>query len=204
MKKATPNQNHVPFWDEGISASYIQSCYYIYQKRWADRYSIRDSYYGPHEMRWSYSCGRKYHYTGESVDWVYLEKLYQEGRSSKILNQDFSQFSESLTKGFQRRWTQCSGLGVPFRPQRESVDWKEKGKKTLSEKELTRRDWRKKKGINRDNKKASWRRGAGKWYKSHSNKLHRSWERQNLSMCNWDVLTNDTKIKYFQDSWLWD
>ena len=203
MLKATPNIGHVPSWDEEISDSYVRDCYNLYQGKWKSRYTIGDSYYGPHEIRYN-RYDKRYHYTGEKADWVYIEDLYLEGRGRKVLNMDFSQFAEKLIKGYPRRYSRYwRRFEFPFRHKHEDVNWKEKGKKTVSEKEQIRRDWREKKGINRDNKKPNYRMGAGKWYKNHSNRLHRSWERQNLSDGNWDDLVNDSKIKFFQDSWMW-
>ena len=204
MKKALPNQSYIPSWDVGISDSYIRECYYHYQRMWGKRYTLGDSYYGPYEMRWSYSSGREYHYTGEKADWNLIEELYLEGRSNKVLNCDFDQFADRLINSYPRKWYRRSSLEAPYRQKHENVKWKDKGKKTLSEKEQIKRDWRKNKGRDRDSKKVSWRRSAGKWYKNHSNKLHHSWERQNINNGNWDDLVNDRKIKYFQDSWMWD
>jgi len=205
MKKATPNQTCVPAWDADLSDSYIRECYKAYHEKWRARYSIGDFYYGPHETRFYSSV--KYHYTGQKADWLFIEYLYKEGRDRRVLNCDYAQFAETLINGYQYRWTRWSCLSVPFRQKHEQVNWKEKEKKTLSEKEQHRRDWRKKKGVHRDKQKKGWsqsRRGPGKWYKNYSQKLHRSWQKTNLHNQNWEELMDRKKIKYLCDPWLWD
>lgn len=202
MKKATPNHASVPFWDTEASDAYVWKCYKSYQEKWRKEYSINGHYYGPHEYR--YYSSVKYHYTGVKADWELINDLFLEGRSAKVLSCDFAQFADIMINGFQRKWIRYSSLKVPFRHKHDGHGWKGKGKKEISAKEQIRRDWRKKKGRDRDSKKVCWRRGAGKWYKNYSNRLHRSWEKQNISNSNWDDLVNDRKIKFFQDSWMWD
>lgn len=208
MKKAMPNPTWVPSWDRGISDSFIYESYITYQKFWMHRYSIEGHYYGPHERR--YYSEIKYHYTGKSANWMLINFLYREGRTQKVLACDFADFADALITGYScltRKYTRYSYLKAPFRHKHEKCDWNKLGKKTLSEKEQARRDWRSDKKIDKDKKKASWSRsnlGPGKWYKRQSNRSHRAWERENISRGNWDDLKNDSSIKYFQDPWMWD
>jgi len=202
MKKATPNLNHVPAWDQGVSDSYIRDCYGVYQEKYKELYYLNGSYTAPHYVR--YYSSVRYHYTGNKINWNLIDSFYREGRSDKVLNCDYGQFADIMINGYQYKWTAWSRLEVPFRHKHDQVKWKEKGKKEVSEKEQARRDWREKKGINRDNKKASWRRRAGKWCKNQSQRYHRAWEKENISKGNWDDLANDKSLKYFQDSWMWD
>jgi len=201
MKKSVPNQNCVPSWDTTTSDSYIRECYKIYQEKWRAKYSIGDIYYGPHECR--YYSSVKFHYTGTKADWMLIESLYREGRSKKVLACDYSSFADYLINGYQRKWTRYSYLKAPFRHKHNDVKWKEKGKKTLSDKEQSKRDWREHTQVDKDNKKASYRRGPGKWYKKYSQKLHRSWQKTNIHNEDWEELLDTKKIKYFCDPWLW-
>lgn len=78
-------------------------------------------------------------------------------------------------------------------------------KKERSEKFIIQKEWRAKNKLIKDKSKwRHYRRGAGKYYKRYSQKLHRGWVRDNISHQNWDVLANQRKIKFFCDPWLWD
>lgn len=76
-------------------------------------------------------------------------------------------------------------------------------KKELSEEQITKREWRERKGFAKDKSKAYWRRGAGKYYKRFSNQMHRAYVKQQIINKNWDNLCNND-YKYFLDPWLWD
>jgi len=204
MKKALPNQSCVPSWDTDASDTYVRECYKLYHKKWSERYTLGDSYYGPHEKRW-HRGDWKYHYTGANANWMHIEKLYREGRARKVLACDFDQFAHRVIKGYHPgRYFRRSYLDAPFRNRHEQVNWKDKGKKNLSEKEQAKRDWRKHKQISRDKKQASYTRSAPKWIKRYSQKLHRSWQNQNIAHENWEELMDDKKIKFCCDPWLWN
>lgn len=97
---------------------------------------------------------------------------------------------------WQRRW-EAKGKPSAYRRNPEHE------KKVLSEQEINKREWRKKKGISKDKSKAYYRRGAGKWYKKYSNTLHRQWEREMIHAEKWDEIS-DKDYKFFLDPWLWD
>ncbi len=209
MKKSFQNPENIPNWDKGASDDYIRECYKLYQENVRSKYSIDGHFYGSQEFRYYSSCHREYsnsqyHYYSEKADWIYINFLYREGRSRKVLNCDYEQFAKYLINGFQRRWIRYSHIKAPFRQKHENTKWKDKGKKILSEEEQNKREWRDKKGIDRDNKKSGWRRsGAPKWIKQYSNKLHRQWEREKIHNGEWDDM-GDKDYKYFLDPWMWD
>lgn len=76
-------------------------------------------------------------------------------------------------------------------------------KKVISEHEQARRDWRLKKNVAKDNAKAYYRRGAGKYYKRLSNQMHRTWSKQNIQK-HQTANMGDTDYKLFIDPWMWD
>ena len=79
-------------------------------------------------------------------------------------------------------------------------------KKFLSEKEAVKKEWRRYKGIDRDNAKSynAWcNRGACGWIKRHCNKMHRAWEKDMMSHGRYDEMS-EVDYKYFLDPWYWD
>lgn len=95
---------------------------------------------------------------------------------------------------YRWRYKNPYGLGYVRQPHHK--------KKELSEHELARREWRDKKGIAKDNAKAYYRRGAGKYFKRLSNKLHRAWSKDNIKHHRTSM--SDTDYKLFLDPWMWD
>ena len=183
MKDAVPNQDYVPNWDMDSSDSYIRECRKIYQIK----------------------CSADYCFTGRP-DFVLINKLYKEGRDRQVLSCDYVQFVDCLTGNlYRKRYTYYGYLKTPFRHKHEEhIDWKEKGKKTLSDKDKANAEWREHKGINIDKSKHGWRgRGCPKWLKRHSNKLHRQWQRGKINQGEWDDMS-DVDYKLFQDPWMWD
>ena len=203
MKKAITNKDYVPSWDTCTSESYIRDCYRLYHKKWSLRYSLNEGDYAPYRKKWVYGDWQ-YHYTGASTNWVYIEKLYTEGRTLKILGCDFDQFSYRLIKGHGRgHYTHWSYLTAPFRQKHEQVKWKNIPKKTISIKEQAKLDWRETKQVARDKRKTSYTRSAPKWVKRFSNKMHRQWEREKIQRQDWGDMSNQ-EYKFFLDSWIWD
>lgn len=76
-------------------------------------------------------------------------------------------------------------------------------KKVISEHEQARRDYRIKKGVAKDNAKAYYRRGAGKYWKQLCNQMHRTWSKQNIKKHHTAEMS-DTDYKLFIDPWMWD
>jgi len=206
MKKAVPNQNRVPYWNTGRSKKFIYESHEIYQKFWMFQYHIEDHYHGPQEP--SYYLDVKDHYTSAEANWILINFLYREGRMRRILACDYASFVKTLLPkeiSFSTRYFRYSYLEAPFRVKHETVKWKEKGKKTLSEKKQIKVDWRKHKKVSKDKQNAAWsysKRGACCWLKRLSNKMHRQWERQQISHEKWDDMS-DKDYKYFLDPWMW-
>lgn len=76
-------------------------------------------------------------------------------------------------------------------------------KKEISDADINKKDWREKKGFQKDHAKNHARRGAGKYYKKYSNKKHRNWERKVLFNENYEKM-NDIDYRLFLDPWMWD
>lgn len=76
--------------------------------------------------------------------------------------------------------------------------------KQVNAHEIAKRNWRKEKGIDKDKQKNGWRRrGAGRYFKRLSNKMHRSWEKEQIFREEYDSMHN-IDYKYFLDPWMWD
>jgi len=88
---------------------------------------------------------------------------------------------------------------------RQKVPLRVVEKKVVSEKEQSRRDWREKKGVNRDKANHGWRYGTGRktWAKQYSNKCFRRYESQMLHHERYEDLFMGKRKDYF-DPWDWD
>lgn len=184
MKKEVPNKDYVPNWDKNSSDSYIKECQKIYEQE----------------------CSKYFCFIDCKANIVFINQLYKEGRDRQVLNCAYDNFLDCLTGNpYRKRYLYYGSLKTPFRHKHEEhLDWKEKGKKTLSDEKRAKLEWREHKGINLDKSKHGWRRkGCPKWMKRYSNKLHRQWERETISREDWDNMS-DIDIKLYQDKWMWD
>ncbi len=174
------------------------------------RSKIIDSYPVQRNRRsaaeWSF-IHSKYHYitkvdpiyTGSLEDFIsYLGKdktRYGNPYKYKYNNWNF-RFSHQCGK-HTYRWRCTSGRpsGYQKKPHHK--------KKELSDHAIAKKDWREKKNLKKDKAKAYWKRGAGKYYKKFSNKLHRQWERRMINNGKTEEMSQ-IDYKYFLDPWLWD
>lgn len=184
MKEAVLNLDHVPNWDNELSDAYIKECRIFYQSK----------------------CNSSFCFGYQRPDLVTINKLYKEGRDLKVLNCDYVHFVDCVTGNYYKKYPYYGYLKTEYRHRHEEhVDWKSKGKKTLSTERQAKKDWREHRCLDKDKSKHGWRRrrGCPKWIKRYSNKLHRQWEREKINREEWDDMC-DMDYKFFLDPWLWD
>jgi len=105
----------------------------------------------------------------------------------------------------QTTYYYCRGRYVWNKPSKYQKKIHHKKKEELSDHKQAKKDWREKTKIKKDKSRThrSWsNRGAGKWYKKYSNRMHRNWTKQKLYNQDWDL--NEREYKFFLDPWMWD
>jgi len=166
------------------------------------------------QRRYNYRAGSKHGYlTKTAAGAGEINWLYKYGRDYFVLTCTHAQFEAYIlgqlyyrgpwyyTKShWKRREYWYTAHGVDHRQRMGYRGGAEK--KQLSEKEISRREWRERKGFRRDKAKGrGWYGGNRKnWAKASSNRGERRYVRQRLQQGKEVTLTH----RWWADPWMWD
>lgn len=149
-----------------------------------------------------------YNNLSEAQKEQFLSHLYKEGQIYGLILMDFNQFKSIINRRRSNRWSHrqeywFTDHGVDFRERMSYGRRPHHQKKVLSEVERSRREWREKKGFNRDRIRRYWYGSRKKWAKKFSNRSHRAMERELLQRADWDLFLDGIPKNLF-DPWDWD
>jgi hypothetical protein len=220
MKKSQQNPDFFNPRNPHRSLSFLEHYYTQYQ-RYVDIYSWIEGYTGrPKHSRRVYLIS---HYNGRKAYMPLIYKFYFEGRYVyQALNMSFKDFADYLIRGIpsslyyavkplprRSKWYYRGVQYVLDRDNgfRQKIKYQRKKthcKKERSEEYVAKQEWRKKKGIDKDNQKANYRRtGIPKWMKRHCHKMHRQMQRECIYRENYDKLPTCKTDKSIFDPWMY-
>ena len=170
-------------------------------------------YSAPEDEKWAFfwywvdQCLAEHRYDEQLVS-----HMFKEGKIYQIIQISFDDFKtrvlrkhKNLREGrryYRSSFSWYSYHGVDFREPLAYVRRDHHVKKELSEKEVSRRDWRESKGFNRDRRRPHWT--SRRTYAKHiSNRMHRAHTKACLQKERYDDLTSFLD-KNFKDKWLFD
>jgi len=208
-------------WDKKSYIDLLVKYYETYQKSlgFSDQPLIRPAYYLTYGRLWFKDIN---HVFNKKINFNLINDQYFEGHFVlKILNCSFSEFHNYMVYGIPdkfldyiyprrskykwRHWLRAEILSNRFR---QKLKFQNKGyaKKEKSEHQLSKENWKKQKGLDKDKRKCGYRRrrSCPNYSKRKFNKQHRQWQRDNINHENWEELMNYKKLKWISDPWHYD
>lgn len=210
-KHSFPNPDHI-YWSPEVQDEYLKYARDFYISKQGNPLEKCDNWWW-HITHAKDRCPKcpPTHQPHQSL----LEALYDDGRLHGYLRLPFREFERNILVGTSRRWKKAghgwirngvysqkasSRYRKPANPSPTSAREEE------SERREARTQWRDAKGFTRDYRRGrcKYNRGGHRgWAKTHSNRIHRRWERRQIQKECWDDSISDYR-KWTHDPWMWD